>query len=186
MFFYAALEKDKHFLLDSPGIAWSPAGIASFFCQSGVIRLPGPVRFLFPARRPRGLLDRGFRFRFPDRSLWHRFLIRLCRTEIPARRPRGFLDRGFRFRFPDRSLWLRFLIRLCRTEIPARRPRGFLVQGCRRRFPLPGTARAVLFAGALTFSLGSDALAFSGGRRLGAEAVSGAVPRGIAAVGAAL
>ena len=151
MFFYAALEKDKHFLLDSPGIAWSPAGIASFFCQSGVIRLPGPVRFLFPARRPR-----------------------------------GFLDRGFRFRFPDRSLWLRFLIRLCRTEIPARRPRGFLVQGCRRRFPLPGTARAVLFAGALTFSLGSDALAFSGGRRLGAEAVSGAVPRRIAAVGAAL
>ena len=151
MFFYAALEKDKHFLLDSPGIAWSPAGIAPFFGLSGVIRLPGPVRFLFPARRPR-----------------------------------GFLDRGFRFRFPDRSLWFRFLIRLCRTEIPARRPRGFLVQGCRRRFPLPGTARAVLFAGALTFSLGSDALAFSGGRRLGAEAVSGAVPRRIAAVGAVL
>ena len=135
MFFYAALEKDKHFLLDSPGIAWSPAGIAPFFGLSGVIRLPGPVRFLFPARRPRGFLDRGFRFRFPDRSLWHRFLIRLCRTEIPARRPRGFLDRGFRFRFPDRSLWHRFLIRLCRTEIPARRPRGFLVQGCRHRSP---------------------------------------------------
>jgi len=39
----------------------------------------------------------------------------------------------------------------------------------------------------LTFSLGSGgALAFSGGRILGAEAVSGAVPRGIAAVGAAL
>ena len=53
--------------------------------------------------------------------------------------------------------------------------------------PLPGTARAVLFAGALTFSLGSGgALAFSGGRSLGAEAVSGAVPRGIAAVGAVL
>ena len=119
MFFYAALEKDKHFLLDSPGIAWSPAGIAPFFGLSGVIRLPGPVRFLFPARRPRGFLDRGFRFRFPDRSLWHRFLIRLCRTEIPARRPRGLLDRGFRFRFPDRSLWHRFLIRLCRRRSPA-------------------------------------------------------------------
>lgn len=100
MFFYAALEKDKHFLLDSPGIAWSPAGIAPFFGLSGVIRLPGPVRFLFPARRPRGFLDRGFRFRFPDRSLWHRFLIRLCRTEIPARRPRGFLVQGCRHRSP--------------------------------------------------------------------------------------
>lgn len=31
MFFYAALEKDKHFLLDSPGTAWSPAGTKPFF-----------------------------------------------------------------------------------------------------------------------------------------------------------
>ena len=116
MFFYAALEKDEHFLLDSPGIAWSPAGIASFFCQSGVIRLPGPVRLLFPARARAASLSRAA-----------------------------------------------------------------------GTVPLPGTARAVLFAGALTFSLGSGgALAFSGGRILGAEAVSGAVPREIAAVGAAL
>ena len=107
MFFYAALEKDKHFLLDSPGTAWSPAG---------VIRLPGPVRLLFPARARAASLSRAA-----------------------------------------------------------------------GTVPLPGTARAVLFAGALTFSLGSGgALAFSGGRILGAEAVSGAVPRGIAAVGAAL
>lgn len=109
MFFYAALEKDKHFLLDSPGTA-------PFFCLSGVIRLPGPVRLLFPARARAASLSRAA-----------------------------------------------------------------------GTVPLPGTARAVLFAGALTFSLGSGgALAFSGGRSLGAEAVSGAVPRGIAAVGAAL
>lgn len=116
MFFYAALEKDKHFLLDSPGTAWSPAGTKPFFCLSGVIRLPGPVRLLFPARARAASLSRAA-----------------------------------------------------------------------GTVPLPGTARAVLFAGALTFSLGSGgALAFSGGRSLGAEAVSGAVPRGIAAVGAAL
>ena len=115
MFFYAALEKDKHFLLDSPRDRLVPGRDQAVFCLSGVIRLPGPVRLLFPARARAASLSRAA-----------------------------------------------------------------------GTVPLPGTARAVLFAGALTFSLGSDALAFSGGRRLGAEAVSGAVPRGIAAVGAAL
>ena len=115
MFFYAALEKDKHFLLDSPRDRLVPGRDQAVFCLSGVIRLPGPVRLLFPARARAASLSRAA-----------------------------------------------------------------------GTVPLPGTARAVLFAGALTFSLGSDALAFSGGRRLGAEAVSGAVPRRIAAVGAVL
>lgn len=104
------------FLLDSPRDRLVPGRDQAVFCLSGVIRLPGPVRLLFPARARAASLSRAA-----------------------------------------------------------------------GTVPLPGTARAVLFAGALTFSLGSGgALAFSGGRSLGAEAVSGAVPRGIAAVGAAL
>ena len=104
------------FLLDSPRDRLVPGRDQAVFCLSGVIRLPGPVRLLFPARARAASLSRAA-----------------------------------------------------------------------GTVPLPGTARAVLFAGALTFSLGSGgALTFSGGRSLGAEAVSGAVPRGIAAGGAAL
>ena len=116
MFFYAALEKDKHFLLDSPGTAWDPAGTKPFFYRAVLYRSPAQSGS----------------------------------SSLPGARAAS-------------------LSRAAGTV------------------PLPGTARAVLFAGALTFSLGSGgALAFSGGRILGAEAVSGAVPRGIAAVGAAL
>ena len=114
MFFYAALEKDKHFLLDSPRDRLVPGRDQAVFCLlSGCPALSGS-------------------------------------SSLPGARAAS-------------------LSRAAGTV------------------PLPGTARAVLFAGALTFSLGSGgALAFSGGRSLGAEAVSGAVPRGIAAGGAAL
>lgn len=37
MFFYAALEKDKHFLLDSPGIAWSPGRDRAIFFARAVL-----------------------------------------------------------------------------------------------------------------------------------------------------
>lgn len=118
MFFYAALEKDKHFLLDSPRDRLVPGRDQTVFLPERCYPAarPCPVRLLFPARARAASLSRAA-----------------------------------------------------------------------GTVPLPGTARAVLFAGALTFSLGSGgALAFSGGRILGAEAVSGAVPRGIAAGGAAL
>lgn len=117
MFFYAALEKDKHFLLDSPRDR------------------------LVPGR---------------DRVV---FFARAVLSGCPA------LSGS--------------------SSLPGARAAS--LSRAAGTVPLPGTARAVLFAGALTFSLGSGgALAFSGGRSLGAEAVSGAVPRGIAAVGAAL
>lgn len=59
MFFYAALEKDKHFLLDSPGDRLVPGRDQAVFCLSGVIRLPGPVRLLFPARARAASLSRA-------------------------------------------------------------------------------------------------------------------------------
>ena len=99
MFFYAALEKDKHFLLDSPRDRLVPGRDQAVFCLSGVIRLPGPVRFLFPARRPRGFLVQGCRHRSPAwnrprRSVRRRFDILpgfrrrlgLFRREKPRRR----------------------------------------------------------------------------------------------------
>ena len=140
MFFYAALEKDKHFLLDSPGTAWSPAGTKPFFCLSGVIRLPGPVRFLFPARRPCGFLVQGCRHRSPAWNRPRRFVRRrfdilpgfrrrlgLFRREKPRRRsgirrrPSGDCRRWGsslrRNRFPKRNIGrgFRFRIRCGKT-----------------------------------------------------------------------
>ena len=127
MFFYAALEKDKHFLLDSPRDRLVPGRDQAVFCLSGVIRLPGPVRFLFPARRPRGFLVQGCRHRSPAwnrprRSVRRRFDILpgfrrrlgLFRREKPRRRsgirrrPSGDCRRWGsslrRNRFPKRNI----------------------------------------------------------------------------------
>lgn len=127
MFFYAALEKDKHFLLDSPRDRLVPGRDQAVFCLSGVIRLPGPVRFLFPARRPCGFLVQGCRHRSPAwnrprRSVRRRFDILpgfrrrlgLFRREKPRRRsgirrrPSGDCRRWGsslrRNRFPKRNI----------------------------------------------------------------------------------
>ena len=103
MFFYAALEKDKHFLLDSPRDRLVPGRDQAVFCLSGVIRLPGPVRFLFPARRPCGFLVQGCRHRSPAwnrprRSVRRRFDI------LPGFRRRLGLFRREKPRYPAPSL----------------------------------------------------------------------------------
>ena len=140
MFFYAALEKDKHFLLDSPRDRLVPGRDQAVFCLSGVIRLPGPVRFLFPARRPCGFLVQGCRHRSPAwnrprRSVRRRFDILpgfrrrlgLFRREKPRRRsgirrrPSGDCRRWGsslrRNRFPKRNIGrgFRFRIRCGKT-----------------------------------------------------------------------
>lgn len=87
------------FLLDSPRDRLVPGRDQAVFCLSGVIRLPGPVRFLFPARRPCGFLVQGCRHRSPAwnrprRSVRRRFDILpgfrrrlgLFRREKPRRR----------------------------------------------------------------------------------------------------
>lgn len=115
------------FLLDSPRDRLVPGRDQAVFCLSGVIRLPGPVRFLFPARRPRGFLVQGCRHRSPAwnrprRSVRRRFDILpgfrrrlgLFRREKPRRRsgirrrPSGDCRRWGsslrRNRFPKRNI----------------------------------------------------------------------------------
>lgn len=115
------------FLLDSPRDRLVPGRDQAVFCLSGVIRLPGPVRFLFPARRPCGFLVQGCRHRSPAwnrprRSVRRRFDILpgfrrrlgLFRREKPRRRsgirrrPSGDCRRWGsslrRNRFPKRNI----------------------------------------------------------------------------------
>lgn len=117
-----------------------PGRDQAVFCLSGVIRLPGPVRLLFPARRPRGFLVQGCRHRSPAWNRPRRFVRRrfdilpgfrrrlgLFRREKPRRRsgirrrPSGDCRRWGsslrRNRFPKRNIGrgFRFRIRCGKT-----------------------------------------------------------------------